>query len=222
MLLIQTMKKDFLAYRKTLLWIPFYVLLFPVFFIWITDKSSLYFLLTQMCTYMWLGSVLAYDEKYKAETITGILPVKRSTVLLGKLVMSDLVFVGITIIYMVLSMLNTFIPPQIFVFPSWENIIGGLLFSSFMIFLIMPICYKWGYQKSRIILIFILVFIMMLFTGIIAGVNTVLETTAPGMTVDALVSAVLVGVPRLMLIISVALQSAAYLLSYRLIQKRDV
>lgn len=226
MLLIQCIKKDFFAYRKTLLWIPFYILLFPAFFAWITDKNSLYFLLTLMCTYMWLGSVLAYDEKYKAEAITGILPVKRSTVLLGKLLMSDMVFAGVTIVYIFLSLLNTFVPAipvQIFIFPSWQNITAALLFVSFMLMLIMPVCYKLGYQKSRIILVFVFVIAIMLCTGILSVINTILQTESNEITIDNLMAgAVQGGVSWIMLILSIVLQAITFLLSYRFVCKRDV
>lgn len=224
MLLIQTMKKDFLAYRKTLLWIPFYILAFPAFFTWIADDSSLFVMMSIMCTYLWIGSVLAYDEKYKAESITGILPVERSTVLLGKIVAMDLVLLGITGIYILLSLLNSALAVQIYAFPTFGHFSAGALFSSLMLLVIMPACYKWGYQKSRIVMILALVLFFMLFSGSLAYFNALPNDMLSESEIENIMSfaSLPVHICCIFLMFSVLCQIAAYVLSYCLIRKKDV
>lgn len=223
MLLIQTIKKDFLAYRKTLLWIPFYILVFPAFFTWIADNSAIFVMLAIMCTYLWIGSVLAYDEKYKADSITGILPVNRSTVLLGKIITMDLVLLIVTILYILLSALNLFVPVQIFIFPTFSQFAVGALFSSFMTLLIMPACYKWGYQKSRIVMILVLVFLITLLSGTLAYFDALPDDIINESKIEHMMS---LAFPTyfswVLLGIAAVCQVITYILSYRLIRKKDI
>ena len=163
-MLLQTMKQDFYAYKKTLMYIPVYILIFPLFFSWIKDYSGMFSTLAVLVGYMWVGSVMAYDEKYRAPLIYGPLPVKRETVVLGKYLSGNFVFLAVSLVFCVLGAANMLIPdypvytiPDLAVFAVAA--FGSCAFSAVML----PLIYAFGYQKSRVILV--------IFMGVFIGIS---------------------------------------------------
>ncbi|MEG2381238.1 MAG: ABC-2 transporter permease, partial [Oscillospiraceae bacterium] len=96
--LINIIKKDFVAYKKTWMFSLLYLLVFPL----IIKNTNMNIMLITFVVYMVLGNAMAYDEKYKFDVFLGILPIKRKTVILSKMIELNLTyFVGSAILLIV-------------------------------------------------------------------------------------------------------------------------
>lgn len=142
--------------RRYLLFVAAYSLvlprMFPDFAISMTAASA-------ATVYMIFISLLAYEDKYNADKITGIIPISRKYIIISKyltaFVTQILAFVfGIIAKYVTDTVLNWYrgdALPVNLQLPNFSVIAICLLITTLCVSIYLPLYYLFGYQKLRIV-----------------------------------------------------------------------
>ena len=148
---IYLIKKDLLLVKKHLLYIFAIAIIIPVFYSWRAPALLGFFSILSsvlLVEVLLIGNVLTEEEKYpKAEMLLCVSPYTRKTMIFEKYILIFAVFICCCIIYNFLALfLNNM---KLLNFNQVINIlfINSVIFSFFM-----PLQYKMGIQKTKMIL----------------------------------------------------------------------
>lgn len=144
--------KDILIQKRTFLISILALLLFAI----IDNSVMMTYFIT--VTYVWLMTACGTDDKNKADYMLNSLPIKRDTIVLARY-LSILTFTGIGfILYLLVSkivfLLGISLPLNPLSFFDFFQAFGIIVFLSC---LYLPFYYKFGYAKSRIVQLILLV-----------------------------------------------------------------
>jgi len=142
--------KDLLIQKKYVLFafVYMFILIFAfqnmkAFFFTSAAIGFVYILLTTSC---------AYDEKNKADTMINSLPVKRCHVVTAKYVSVYVFLAMATLGYLLFSVLLGVIDFPVEIYPlTVDSFIAGFVAVSIMTGLFLPVYFKFGFTKSRIV-----------------------------------------------------------------------
>ncbi|HHV71831.1 MAG TPA: ABC-2 transporter permease [Clostridia bacterium] len=159
--------KDIFLLKKTILASAAYI----VFFLFVFRQSGITVFPAVMVaiSYMLILSGCAYENKNNSDLMLNSLPIPRSRIVAAKY-LSIFVFLGWgMIIYLIVVKLFSMIKLPIEISPlSLEDLIGAIFAVSFLNSIYLPIFFKFGYIKSRIINVFIF---LLIFFGFSNGVK---------------------------------------------------
>lgn len=103
-------------------------------------------------SYMLINNTLAYDDKNKAELMLNSLPVKRRTIVFAKYI-SIFAFFGLGVVAYLLVRAGLKLSGVQFSFVpiSPEGVLGALFSVTLLNSLHLPLFFKWGYLKSKMV-----------------------------------------------------------------------
>lgn len=149
--------KDFLILRKSL----FIGLLYIFFFMFVLKSNSIYVYTSTVIalTYLFVMSAFAYDDKNKTDIMINSLPVSRRTVVLAKYA-SIFAFMAVgTAAYIVIYNIVLILGPNAEVYPvTLEGFVAALILISLMNGIYLPLMFKLGYTRARIINVLVFLF----------------------------------------------------------------
>lgn len=158
-MLKQLVLKDYMVQKKTFLTVLVYCIFI---FIFMPQVANIYIMGAVGITYILLQNACIQDEKNKSELVLISLPVSRTELVMAKY-LSGLSFVGINLI--VLSLMGFIF--SIFVNPGIQliqpiDVFLALSVSLLQVCIYLPIYFKLGYHKGRIVSI--LLFMVLTFS----------------------------------------------------------
>lgn len=219
---INILRKDWVSYRKTMLWAFFYLFIFLLSFRNTMGVQGSYIVTITMAVYIVLVGSIQNDEKNRVDDLLGILPLRRSTVILGKFLLSNAIWIAGILIYVVCGLINQLFFKQFILIevPGIWCIAGAFLSTSFLNILAIPLSYKFGSNRGRLLATLITV---MIFSGVLAG------GVAAGMSEKLFASAVISGilshhgvVIALMIGLGLLLQAIGYFITLRIYLKKEL
>lgn len=142
--------KDIIIQKKTLVFCILYT--FFILFAFQDMGSGAFAAGTTAITYILLLTACAYEDKNKSDIMINSLPVRRNEVVLSKYV-SLYVYVAVsTIAYLLGTTLLLLLKVPIRIFPlSLESFIAALFAVSLLDSLYLPVFFKYGYIKSKLV-----------------------------------------------------------------------
>jgi len=165
-ILLGLVQKDLLVSRKYLLYACLYGLLMSFLF---RDALTSMAATTTAMVYIVFMTLLAYEDKYKADILFNTLPIDRNHIILGKYLIGLICF----LISIPISLCSRFIADAVFARHQGEPFIPALpslllpataicfLISQLHVSISLPVYYRFGYAKSRIAsLLFFLLFFL--------------------------------------------------------------
>ncbi|MBE5040435.1 ABC-2 transporter permease [Ructibacterium gallinarum] len=212
MSVINLLKKDWLSYRKTMVWALAYLVLFGISFQSFMGQGA-YVLTITLAVYIAAIGSIQYDEKNRIDNFLGILPLRRSAVIAEKFLLADLFFLIGILVYAVLAWINlALLDAILYPVPEPLGIALSFLCVSVMNLISIPISYKYGSNRGRIMAALISA---MIFAGVVIGVGT-----AGGLIGGRLPnSGLLIGV---FLLLGALCQWAGFRIACSIYQKRDI
>lgn len=121
-------------------------------------------------TYMLVMTSCAFEDKNKADVMLNSLPLKKSTIVLAKYASVFVYFVLGTAAYSILTSILGIMELPIKIYPlTLKNFIGGLVGVSLMSGIYLPVFFKVGYTRSKI-LNFILFFVFFFGISYLMGI----------------------------------------------------
>jgi ABC-2 type transport system permease protein len=103
-------------------------------------------------TYMLVGNACAYEDKSKADMVLNSMPVNRAQIVAARY-LSIYVFMGIGIVYYLVIMWAiqlACLPVEVYPL-SVEGLLGAAFAVTLMNSIYLPVFFKWGYIKSRMV-----------------------------------------------------------------------
>jgi ABC-2 type transport system permease protein len=151
--------KDFLILRKSI----YLGLIYIIFFMFVLKSNGVYAYTSAAIaiTYMYVMSAFAYDDKNKSDVMINSLPVNRKTVVLAKYVSIFVYIAAATAAYIIIYNIVLLIDNNVDIYPvTLEGFAAALIFASLMNGVYLPLVFRVGYTKAKIInmLIFFLAF----------------------------------------------------------------
>lgn len=144
------MIKDLLIQKKYVLYAYIYML--ALIFAFQNLETFMFTSVAVGFVYILLTTSCAYDERNKADTMINSLPVKRSHVVTAKYLAVYMFLAMVTLGYWVFSNLLSILELPIEIYPITVDIfIAGLVAVSIMTGLFLPIYFKFGFTKSRVV-----------------------------------------------------------------------
>lgn len=142
---------DFLSLRKLLKSVAAIIMIFGI--LWgASGNASVAVVTVGTLSVTYLLNLFSYDEFYHWNSYAGILPVSKKQLVLARYAtfgISSLATLVLAVIYLaVLGSLDG---------DGWGSIIGMLLMQVYTAVVLIPICYKFGIQKGRMIYILLMV-----------------------------------------------------------------
>lgn len=217
--LLNVIKKDFIGYRKTLLWALFYIIFFPFCFMAIAGKEGAYNMVIVLAAYMVVGSIVSYDEKYKTDMLVGVLPLKRSTIILAKVLELDIVYAFTALFYILAGYINSLFSITLYEIPAPEFYAASLLSISILGLLLLPLSYKFGYQKSRM-MSFVVVFFTVAVAVFMFSMINISSFSGGGNPFEIINLSLTAGI-TILAVISVAIQILTYFITKRIYEHKD-
>lgn len=142
--------KDVLIQRKNLYWILIYLLIFSLAFN--SLQEGLFAAIMVAITYQLIGNACAIDEKNKSDVMLNSLPVKKSVIVLSKYISVLIYAIAGTILYSILALItNTITLPINVAYLNLQNFLAGILALVLMNSVFLPIYFKMGFTKGRIV-----------------------------------------------------------------------
>lgn len=153
--------KDFMSNKKLFVWWFAYIIIFSFVFSTSFGNSGGFMTIAIFVSYLVTGSILQNDEKFRANMLIGVLPVKRSAVIGSKFILSNLGFAAVLLVFGIFMAVERFVP----VLHLTAGIDFTLVAVSFFIASLFTsvsilICYKFDATKARVILMIIMVFLI--------------------------------------------------------------
>jgi len=103
-------------------------------------------------TYMLVMTSCAYEDKNKADVMLNCLPLKKSTVVLAKYISVFLYFVLGTAAYLIFQYIIGSMGFSIEIYPlTLQSFVGGLVAVSLLSGIYLPVFFKVGYMKTKIL-----------------------------------------------------------------------
>ena len=169
MSVINILRKDWISYRKTMVWALVYLLLFVFCFRSMSGIQGSYIMTITLAVYIVSVGSIQNDEKNRVDCLLGILPLKRPDVVIAKFLLSNAFWLAGLAIYTVLGGVNQLFFPQLVLFeiPVLGSAAGSFLSVSFLNMLGIPLSYKFGSNRGRMITSLLGI---MIFGGVLAGV----------------------------------------------------
>ena len=153
--MFRIIKNDLWIMRKYLIFICLYS-----FFFTIVLNIGVQ-MLCGISAYMFVIGLLSWEERDKINRMYKLLPVKTSAVVGAKyietLIISVLSVISSGLVYLCYSCMRFFTNAKGIYPINWIGLIYAVLISVILLSVLIPILYKWGYIKSRIIVILSLV-----------------------------------------------------------------
>ncbi|HOV94410.1 MAG TPA: ABC-2 transporter permease [Spirochaetales bacterium] len=170
--------KDFLILKRTILFAAIYPVILIVGF---QNSGDVVFVINLVAiTYILLISVCAYDEKNKADVLLNSLPISRNKVVLARYVSLYLFAVLAVFYYCVLVALLGLTNLGVRISPmTGQSLLIGVVLVSVMYGIYLPLFFKFGYIKTRIVGI-ALFFVVFFGLGSLAQMITKVGQTADG------------------------------------------
>ena len=212
MSVINLLKKDWLSYRKTMVWALIYLVVFAISFQSFMGQGA-YVLTLTLTVYIAVVGSIQYDEKNRLDHFLGILPIQRTAVIAEKFILADLFFFIGILIYAALACLNrAFLDVILYPMPQLMGISLSFLCVSVMNLIAIPVSYKYGSNRGRIMTTLICA---MIFAGAVIGIGTA------GGLMDGKIpnGGVLIGV---FLLLGALCQWAGFRIACGVYQKRDI
>lgn len=158
--------KDILLQKRSIALMLFYGIIFIIAFQ--GSEVSAFVAVLVAITYTSINTVAAIEEKNKADIILNSLPIKRGRIILAKYIsLFAYMLMGVLSYLAATTIIKTLNLP-IKVFPiTIEAFIGAVSTVVFMNSIYLPVFFKYGYTKSRVVS-FILFFSM--FFGVSSGI----------------------------------------------------
>lgn len=155
--MLQLIKTDFCLFKRYFLLIAVYMLGFPLLLRNSWDSTAS--MMMVLSVYIFIFSVLGIEERDKIELLQRTLPIKASVIVGAKYVESMLVWGFAAILFALVSCFLSF-SSEISSNLSQQVQIIALSLSVTLIFVSfsLPICYKLGFAKSRVAMIFVWIF----------------------------------------------------------------
>lgn len=212
--------KDLYTIKKQFWFIGFYVILFSVFGI-IGQNMTMYSVFFTMFTGMMPITALSFDERSKWSGYAVSLPVTRAASVISKYLLGLIFIVPIAIYNFIVYLIDNGIQA--------DNVVSGgilytVLISSVGIILLsimLPLMFKFGTEKGRIVLILIYVFFGAVFGAIIAGMSSeVLGQLMNNQFIGTLISAPMI-LALSAFIISILLMVLSICISIRIYNKKE-
>lgn len=173
--------------------------------------------------YMILLSLLAYEDKYQVDRMTGIMPVGRKAIIISKfltaLIVQLFAFIfGIAAKYITETILawyrNDLLPVK-FQLPDFSIISVCILISALCVSLYLPLYYIFGYQRLR--LVSLVLFLALFFGG------QMLSNMAVSSSFSGFITRISANeISFIVVIISIILVIISYIISYKIYKIRDL
>ena len=199
--------KDLLCMKKQLLFLGVFMALYLFFLLQIGNSSFLGAYIVMLCVVVTINA-FAFDETSKWNTYALSLPVTRRQIVLSRYVLAVLLLLGAftlsAVLLLVKGMMNT---EQLLILAAVSA--AALL----LLALIIPLLYKFGTQKSRLLIFLIFMFptgAVLLFRKLFPDIRLP-EIDASGVT-SLVLSA---------LLCSVLLLALSYEISYRIFSRKE-
>ena len=214
-------KKDILNNKSMILMVLLiYIPLFSLAFSTLMNGiQNAYTTIITLSAYIWIINSLMSDEKYKTDILLNTLPIRRSSIVIAKTLLSDILFVGAAAIFTILGGLNALLlPPDIVIYeiPTVQTLCLSLVIISLFGLVNIPLAYKFGYQKSRVIGIIALLILIVCVTMGIALSTLFIESVLPS-NFASLTFIIISG----SLVLSAVIQLLTYAVSIKIYRKKD-
>lgn len=160
--MFQLIKTDFILFKKYFLLIAFYMVIFPLLLRSSWDSAASMMLV--LSVYIFIFSVLGMEERDKIDLLHRTLPVKPSIIVGTKYVESVLVWVFAVLCFtLVSSLFSTYLESDAPALQQIQTVILSLCVMLLFVSISLPICYKMGFAKSRVVMVIAWVFAACLF-----------------------------------------------------------
>ena len=218
---INMVRKDLVAYRKTLVWCAVYLLIFPLCFRSLGSQGS-YVMVIALAVYITTVGTIQSDEKNKVNYLICTLPVKRSAVVGGKLLLLDATLLFGLLLYAVLGSLNILLFKDVIIFelPGLQTICGAAFASSFLGLIFIPMAYKLDSNRGRMAGAILIILIIVL-ASVGGGIFAVMLQDEPIGAALAGSAAMQYGVPAAMVAGAVIFQCLTYAITLHIYKKKD-
>lgn len=217
---INMLRKEWISYRKTMVWAFFYLLLFAISFRAMTGGVQASYVTTvTLAVYMVSVGSIQNDEKNKVDSLLGVLPLKRDDVVRAKFLLSDLFLAAGLMMYCILGGGNRLLFPDVDIFeiPKFSTAAAAFLSTSFLNLVTIPVAYRFGTNRGRILVALLgaSVFGGVLAGGIITGMLTDLEFNAMAFPLTE------TGIGLLMLAAGIVIQGIGFFISLKIYRKKE-
>ncbi len=205
--------------KRYILFVAAYSLILPFMF---TDFNISMTASSAATVYMIFISLLAYEDKYKADKMTGIMPIGRRAIIISKFltafVTQILAFVfGIAAKYItetVLSWYRNEALPAALQLPDLSVISICLLITALCVSIYLPLYYLFGYQKLRIVS-------LVLFFALFFGGQMLSDLNLPSSLQNTLSRMSMNDVALLIIVCSLAICFVSYYFTYKIYRYKD-
>jgi len=142
--------KDILVQKKRVVFSFVYILI--ILFAFQGLGEAMFSAGVVACTYMLLMTACAYEDKNKTDVMLNSLPLKKSTIILAKYISVFLYFVLATAAYLIFQYIIDRMGFSIEIYSlTLENFVGGLVAVSLLSGIYLPVFFKVGYIKSKVL-----------------------------------------------------------------------
>jgi len=169
--------KDFLLQRGTKAFL--YMLAMPVLSAFAFSSDLLYVILPYIAgSYLYIVYANALDDKYNSEKVFISMPIKRSTIVGAKYFGMFAYMLGFIAVIGLLSFIIRMIIPGFEDIPvlSWSQIVQLVTVGAMYYSILFPLYFKLGYQKSRWINYFAMIFSAGLYALATKGITSITGT----------------------------------------------
>lgn len=210
-MVFKMMYKDFISNKKLFVWWIAYIFIFTFVFSTTFGNAGGFMTISVFISYLITGSIMQNDEKFNANMLIGVLPIKRSAAVASKILLSDLGFLFVLLIYGLFTVAGHWMPVlQLSEGINLETVSAAFLVASFLSTLCIVICYKFDATKARVILmIFIAIFV-----GALVGITPFLIEQIPAVHLSQMTAV-------LCFAAGILLQYLGYFWAVRIYNKKD-
>ncbi len=164
--MINILRKDLYIQKKILMYGFLYVLMMMLLFD--QEQGAMLQAAVVAITYLMMHNSNAYDEKNNSDLLLNCLPISRAEIVLSKYLSVFMYFVIALVYYFIVSTVVSLIPIHYTVsMLSAPSIISSLFTVLLINSIYLPIYFKMGYTKSRIVNILIFVGFFIIFTSLV-------------------------------------------------------
>ncbi len=177
--IIAIIVKDFYVLKKYWLFIALYLVVFPFAFKGFASMSAL---AVGVATIIFVSLTFAMDEVGRASQLIASLPLKRAAIplaryleTLGLMIIGSAVFAGLSMLFGLLPFTAVLLPLNAFSSPA-IGILSGLP-PLLLLAVMIPLWYRFGYIKTRILNVFL--FVLIFSSGsILSELGSLLDSSA--------------------------------------------
>lgn len=212
--------KDILIQKRILLFGIIYILILIFSF---QEIGSPMFLTSVIgLSYMMVQSACAYDEKNKSDILLNSLPISRNTIVIARYV-SVFVFSAISIVvYALISVIINMLQLTVKAYPvTLEGIIGILFAIAFVCGIYLPIYFKVGYIKSKIINFVMIFGFITVFGAVLPGLLENKDQVFVQKIIQFFDSRSDIQIAAVILALTILLHFISYMISLNFYRKRE-